>query len=188
MLMYAYDLVILASTHSRLQRSLNILLEYYTVNGLTVNVDKTKTLTTSHNGLKRNKRPFTYNSNQIESVRNFTYLGVNFSVLALRKSAVEEVTRIGKISSSSILNILHEERGDSWLGKLKLHQSTIRDTLSYMAHLWCLKPENLEILDSANLFFFKRLFLLPRCIPGYAIRLELNLHQLAVAVLKAALK
>lgn len=57
-----------------------------------------------------------------------------------------------------------------------------------MPHLWCLKPDFLEKLEFANLFFFKRLLALPRCTPGYVIRLDINIDHISIPVLEAAMK
>ncbi|CAG5082975.1 Similar to X-element\ORF2: Probable RNA-directed DNA polymerase from transposon X-element (Drosophila melanogaster) [Cotesia congregata] len=110
---------------------------------------------------------------QAEVVSSCTYLGVVFSGSLHGRKAAESAISRAAIASSQTLNILAKGKADSWNTVCKLFDTTIATTLLYSAHLWGLRYH--QMLEKAQENFFKRLFLLPRCTPGYALRLELGL-------------
>ena len=78
-LMYADDVILLSETPAGLQNSLSHLQKYCTKWGLEVNTKKTKSLIFNNTG-KLDTNVFTFNNNNIENVRHYFYLGVNFSI------------------------------------------------------------------------------------------------------------
>jgi hypothetical protein len=77
--MYADDLIILSETAEGLQSSLSKLSTYCEEWGLQVNVKKTKSMIFNNTGrlIPINLK---YNYNEIEYVRSYSYLDVNFSI------------------------------------------------------------------------------------------------------------
>ncbi|CAG5076370.1 Protein of unknown function [Cotesia congregata] len=117
-------------------------------------------------------------------VSSCTYLGVVFSgSLSGRKAAESAISRAA-IASLQTLNILAKGKADSWNTVCKLFYITIATTLLYSAHLWGLRHH--QMLEKAQENFFKRLFLLPRCTPGYALRLELGLTPVKYKIFQQA--
>ena len=76
-LMYADDVILLSETRDGLQNSLSMLEKYCSKWGLEVNISKTKCHTFNNTG-KLDTNVFTFNGNNIENVRQYSYLGVNF--------------------------------------------------------------------------------------------------------------
>ena len=77
-LMYAYDLIILATSMENLQKSLYSLGEYCAKWKLDINHDKTKCMTFSK-GTQKEKHNFTINHQIIENVKVFKYLGITIN-------------------------------------------------------------------------------------------------------------
>lgn len=187
-LMYADDIAMLIRTAGQMQRSLRLLEEYCNSNDLLVNTSKTKILRVSTSGKCRKKYPvFKFNGEIIEMVKNYTYLGVLFTSSAVGRSTACQAISRSKVASGTALSTIAKLKADSWSGKLKLYNSLIRSTLLYKAHLWCVRPDYIDMLEAAHLDFFKKLLSLPKCTPGYAIRLELNIEHSAVTLMQASI-
>mgnify|MGYP003897552265 CR=1 FL=1 len=75
--MFADDLALLAETPADLQIVINSLASYCNVNGLKINIEKTKILI-FHKG-RLPKCQFTLNGAELEIVNEFKYLGFTFS-------------------------------------------------------------------------------------------------------------
>ena len=78
-LMYADDTAILANSEKGLQKALDALYNYCNRWKLKVNVSKTKVIIFSKRKVKKDKYKFTYDTNVIESVDSFKYLGITFN-------------------------------------------------------------------------------------------------------------
>ena len=76
-LLYADDLVLFSTSKDGLQRSLNSLNDYCKKWGLNVNLTKTKCIIFNKGG-KLLTSCCSYNGQQIENVRSYTYLGIKF--------------------------------------------------------------------------------------------------------------
>lgn len=86
-----------------------------------------------------------------------------------------------------MLNITKNLKEESWSGAVKLHDSIVRASVTYLAHITCIRPDCLEQLESSRLYFSNRLISLPFCTPGYDIGRELNLDHTAVSILTATI-
>ena len=74
--MYADDVVIISQSPSGLQKCSDVLHDYFQDWKLNVNLKKTKDMVFSNKLRKHNKLPFTFNNIALETVSQFTYLGV----------------------------------------------------------------------------------------------------------------
>ena len=72
--LYADDLVLLSQSRPGLQNCLNKLHQFTETKGLTISIDKSKTIIFNTTG-KREKESFTLNETKLESVQSFCYLG-----------------------------------------------------------------------------------------------------------------
>ncbi|XP_046630011.1 uncharacterized protein LOC124310242 [Neodiprion virginianus] len=188
LLLYADDIVLVVSTEVRLRKSLAILEEYCRVKSLTVNTDETQILACKATGrTPRIRSKFMFNGKELSVVSNYEYLGTKICTSLKGNLAATYATKKGKSAIGTVLNITKNFKGDSWLDAVKLHNSIARATVTYLAHLSCLSLDCMEQPETSQLYFYKRLLSLPMCTPGYAIRLELNLDQTAVCILKAAI-
>ncbi|CAG5075424.1 Protein of unknown function [Cotesia congregata] len=178
----------LVRTAGHMQKGLKALEEYCNLNELVVNTSKTKVLRVSASGKCRKKCPaFKFNGETIEVVKSYTYLGVLFTPSVVGLSTVNHAINRSKVATSTALATLAKLKADSWSGKIKLYNSLVRSTLLYQAHLWCIGSDYIEMLESAHIDFFKKLLTLPKCTPGYAIRIELNIEHSAVTLLQASI-
>ena len=78
-LMYADDLIMLLQTATGLQKCLNVLSEFCSKWGLSVNLNKTKTMVFQKKNKQANKYTFKYNDEVAETVSHYTYLGIKIS-------------------------------------------------------------------------------------------------------------
>jgi len=75
--MFADDLCLLAESAAELQTAINALAQYCSQNGLTINASKTKCMV-FYRGIPL-PCSFTLNDSQLDLVKEFTYLGFNFT-------------------------------------------------------------------------------------------------------------
>ena len=78
-LLYADDLILMSSSPEGLQNSLNALGTYCQAWDLTVNIKKSKVMIFNPAGKMLTDHKFSYLSQNLEMVQDFTYLGVTFS-------------------------------------------------------------------------------------------------------------
>ena len=89
-LQFADDLALLATTAKELQIALNDLANYCTINGLNINVDKTKVLI-FHKG-RTSKFTFTIAGREVQIVNSFTYLGFTFTTQLKFTDHLQKIT------------------------------------------------------------------------------------------------
>lgn len=81
MLLYADDLVILGSSKIDLQKKINALRDYCSLNLLQVNIQKTKVIVFRRGGKLSKHDNFFYDDSRLEIVKKYTYLGWFFRLL-----------------------------------------------------------------------------------------------------------
>lgn len=188
MLLYADDLGILADTEVDLRRKLGTLKEYCDKNGLTINSSKTKIVVFRNGGVVPKHKNFylNHNSDLIEIVNSYTYLGIPFSSSSMGLQASQEAIRKAKMASGTALAILARAKCNSWPSIAKIHDSIVKSTLLYAFPAWGLRYR--EEIESAQLDFYKRVLQLPKCTPSCSVRLELGILKTEYAGMEAALK
>ena len=77
LLLYADDIVLLAKSHDDLDKKLQILHDYYSKMGMTINSDKTKVMIIKSK--KNTHGSFVYNNQCLEQVSSYKYSGIDFS-------------------------------------------------------------------------------------------------------------
>lgn len=187
LLLYADDLIILASSSVDLKRKLQILEEYCRLNGLTVNIDKTKVVVFRRGGpLPLRNHDFVLNGSPVEIVPKYTYLGTVFSSSAKGFLASRNAILKARKATGVVLRLTSKLKADSWTSTKKLFCSIVTSTLVYTASIWGLRY--LDWLEIAQTHFIKRLYNLPLNAPGYLIRLETGIDHVSIAVIKQALR
>src|SRR5580698_3538922 len=78
-LLYVDDLILLANSAADLNRKLEVLHMYCNLNGLRVNIKKTKVIIFRSGGRLPKFVHFYYDKNRLEIVKSYIYLGVCFS-------------------------------------------------------------------------------------------------------------
>lgn len=187
LLLYADDLVLLANGAADLKRKMKCLEAYCRLNGLTINISKTKIMVFRRGGpLPAAYHNFSLNDKPVEIVPNFTYLGVKFAPTAGGLAASTTNVLKAKVASASVIRTCSKIGADSWSGILRMYHSVVVPTLTYTAAIWSLR--HLDLMETAQANFVKSLFYLPRSAPGYIIRLETGLVKIRCLILIQALK
>lgn len=172
---------------NNLTKILTALEAYCDRNGLKVNVQKTKILICKNTGkLGRKPHIFLYKGQKVEAVKSYVYLGIPFNSTVSSSLAAEAATKKAKIAGGVVLATLAKLESDTWSSKKNIFDSMVMATLLYQAHIEGLNDNLLEKLETAHLYFFKRLFFLPMCTPNYALRLELGIDYISTRIIKLA--
>ena len=133
-LLYADDLIILSQSPSGLQNGLNILSQFCSKWGLTVNLKKTQIMVFQKKN-KRNKLSFIYENHPVEAVSHCTYLAIKSSASGDLKTGIE-------VLSSKARNALAALRKNITLEKLPVHianqlfESFCVPGLTYGSEVW----------------------------------------------------
>ncbi len=154
LLLYADDAVFLAESPSKLNRILLVLRKYCDLNFLTVNTEKTKIMVFSRNG-SCSTTPFFYDGINIEVVKNFEYLGVNFSSSARFGTMAKNSLKKAKAQTGAVLSLLAKSKCTVWATRVELFNSLARSTLFNCLALWSTGYE--DALERVQLLFFKQL-------------------------------
>ena len=185
-LAYADDLVILAENAAHLQKKLNALYKYCTNHGLTVNVNKTKVLIFNHCHPSADYvGSFKYNGNNVEVVRDFTYLGVTFCECEKFHKHFDAIRPKVAAAASSITSVTLKSKTQSWEAVLKMFKAMLLSIPFYGCEMF--GPENEDEIERLQLYFLKRLLHLPTYTPGYMLRLETGCSHTSAAVLKRSI-
>ncbi|CAG5084863.1 Similar to jockey\pol: RNA-directed DNA polymerase from mobile element jockey (Drosophila funebris) [Cotesia congregata] len=184
MLLYADDLVILSDSILNLRKNVNILEEYCGTHKLNINFSKTK-IVHFKRGDPNEKTKIYCGNNLIEWTNEYEYLGVPITGSALGLSAANAACRKARLATGAALSSLAGLKARSWDGMLKIYKSCVQSSLLYAAPVWGLRY--LEKLKQTHLMFFKRLLALTYGTPSAELRIELNLANSKLEVLKLSL-
>lgn len=198
MLLFADDLILYAITPVMLRRILLTLKEYCDLNGLTVNIGKTKIVVFRNGGGIRGTKyeylpdgsreligGFLYDGKEVEIVSSYTYLGIPMSSSSLGLQAAFEAVEKARRAAGAILGILVRASADSWDSVLKLYQSILTSTLLYAVPAWGLRY--CSLVETAQVRFFKKLLLIPQNTPNALVRLETGVLSLTLQIAKLSL-
>ena len=135
-LLWADDLVLLALTPRSLQKMLNTLQSYCMEWGLSVNISKTAVMVFNRSGrLLNESNNFFYGETPIASAREYTYLGVVFTLSGSFKIAQEKLHQRalrGYFSLKSMINLNHIKKNIAF----KLFDALIMPVASYGCQAW----------------------------------------------------
>jgi exonuclease III len=148
LLLFADDIVILATNPSDLQLSLDKLFEYCDTWGLEVNVDKSKCMVFRKRGCLRNREVWFYGENSciLENVNDFNYLGVTFNYTGNFSLNTQYLYGKGlKAMSTLIANLKKHDTMPKVA--LQLFDSFVKSTINYGCEIWGFaKSKQLETL------------------------------------------
>lgn len=187
-LAFADDIAILADSVSAMRRILKALWKYCQSNKLNININKTKIVIFRKGGHSHDKNIglFSYgDKGNIDVVSNYDYLGVTFSNSSVYLNAVNSMISKANIAQFSTISLTNRVKLDSWSAVEKLFDSLVLSVFLYNAQIWSMRYE--DEIESVQIQFFKTILLLPRCTPGYAVRLETNKCKLIATTFKLAL-
>lgn len=149
---------------------------------LTVNLQKTKIVIFRRGGrLRPHDYQFKYGNNNIEVAPRYVYLGIPFSASSLFYDTAKTSMQRAKAAIANVMSTLANSECVSWEARLKLYDSIILNSLLYASPVWSLRY--FDEIERVQLSFFKQLLQLPKCTPGYFVRLECGLRPVAVKAL-----
>jgi len=163
-LLFADDVVILATNPTNLQLKLNSLSKYVTSNGMRVNIDKTKVIIFRRGGRLRKRDKFVLNDRPVEVVSEYKYLGVIFQTTGRFARAVSEFKLKGLAATGKTLSILNKFSHISLSSSYKLFVSLVTSTVLYASAVWGYGNE--YEVEKVQTCFFKRLYNLPNTTPS----------------------
>jgi len=170
LLMLADDNVTLSESRAGLQLKINHLNEYFTLNDLDINLDKTKVIVFRRGGKIGKKEKFFLDGRPIAVVKNYTYLGIVFSSSGLFRDACRDRVSRAKTALSAALSLCDSSKLYSWRSRCKIFDSIACSSLLYAAPIWGLSHlERIEIVQSS---FLKRTLCAQGGTPNYVIRCE----------------
>ncbi len=178
LLLYADDTVIFAESPNDLQKALDSLQEYCSLNKLNVNTRKTKVLVFSK-GKIRNIPSFNFNNNDLEVVFNYNYLGVTFNYngkfRVAQKNLYDKASRamFGLIAKCRKLYLPIDLR-------LELFDSVIKPIALYGAEVW--GYDYIGLADKLQLRFIKNSLGLKMRTPTVMVRGETGCYPCTIDV------
>ena len=177
LLLYADDTIILADSAEKLQFALNIYASYCEDWRLLINYSKTKIIIFSKG--KQTEYHFTLDSNTIEIVNEYKYLGVLFSK---NNSFVTTKKHIAEQGSRAMYSLLRKARNMQLPIDLQieLFNKLVKPVLLYGCEVWGFG--NIEIIERVQLKFLKYVLNLKKCTPNHIVYGEVGIYPLKIDI------
>ena len=134
-LLYADDLIILSQTASDLQNGLQILSEFCSKWGLSVNMKKTEVMIFQKNARQAIQFNFIYNNHPLEIVTEYTYLGMTISASGSFQKGVETLREKMKKALAAIRKQLGLSKLPVKIA-IKIFESFLLPILTYGSEVW----------------------------------------------------
>ena len=156
-LLYADDLVLLSTSKSGLQNSIDKLSQFAREWHLEINTNKTKVLTFNKSG-RITKSIFKFDNTEIENVQKYTYLGVTFAASGTFSYAKHEINNKGLKALYKIKKAFSTFHPKT-CSLVHIFHHTVKPVLLYGAEIWGEfsakkfdeDPENFMIKEIQNL-------------------------------------
>jgi hypothetical protein len=176
LLLYADDTAILAENAEDMQRALNALNDYCIMNGLKINVDKTKVMIFSR-GKVRNLPELYFNNEKVQIVWEYKYLGTVFNYNNKFQKAIKMQCSSANRAIFSLLKKIRKHDLPLDL-QLELFDKCVKPILLYGSEIWGF--ENLQLCDKMQLKFYKILLNVRKSTPSCMVLGEIG--QLPVSI------
>ena len=118
-------------------------------------------------------------------MKEYTYLGVCFSKSGLFGEAAKQFSKKSSIASLSTLGVINRAKITSFGTMNKLFQALVNSVTLYACEICGVS--HLDIMLEIQNSFFKTLLGLPKCIPHYALRFEVQIVSIEIRVFKLIL-
>jgi hypothetical protein len=150
-LLYADDLILMSTTPTGLQNSLNALQQYCQKWHLEINTSKTKTMVFESQCTTPQNFSFTFGNRVIEKTDGYTYLGIYFDKTGSLKPAVSILKDKAQKAWFSARKTLVGNNFHSAPLMLKVFDTVVRPITTYGAEVWCQEFNSNLKFDSAAL-------------------------------------
>jgi exonuclease III len=135
-LLWADDLVLLATDSYSLQKMIDRLHQYCSEWGLSVNIDKTAAMVFNRSGrLLKESHKFTYGDTTIPSARSYCYLGITFSLSGSFVPALQQLRQKGLRAYFSLKKTI-DIRAMKKSTVFKLFDALVLPVASYACQVW----------------------------------------------------
>jgi hypothetical protein len=186
-LLFADDVVLVASSPEFLQQKINTLSSTFMKLGLKVNISKTKVIIFSKERIDKSPYRFLWDTEEIEIVSEYIYLGVKITERGKIEDTAELFINKAKSAIPQIWEITRRARIPPIETHVNLFSSLVKSVLLYCVPLWGQTEKTQKVIERVQNQFIKSLLYLPKCTPDYFIRLELGLKPVRVQIFKATL-
>ena len=132
-LLFASDLPIFLLSKEDLQKQISILEQYSNEWGLELNLSKTKIMIFNKQGATIRKFKFYFQGQEIEIVKQYTYLGFTFIPSGKKHQGIENLINKAKMSWFILQRFLYKSEGKTVNTYLNLIDTTIKPVLFKLA-------------------------------------------------------
>jgi len=182
LLLYADDIVFLASSPCVMQEMIDRLENYCDIWDLKVNLNKSKIMVFRKGGRLSKKWNWHFNGSNIEIVNTYKYLGVNLVNSGSFGRHLKLQLAVAKSGLNSVYKSIFGLQSKNINSYFKLFDAVSRSVLCYAAQIWgYLIYDDVEKLLR---FFIKKVFRLPYNTPNYMLLLETGRDSLFIYTLK----
>ena len=186
-LMYADDVIFIASTPLGLQNLLDTVNRFCTDWRLTVNAIKSRCITFSRKNKKNKKDIFTIGDNPLENVCQFTYLGVDISASGSLKASMDSLCTKANRAKYALNNIAKFKRIPVKTA-IRLFDATILPILTYGSEIRALNS-TLDYgkwdscpLEKSHLDFIRHILGTNKSVNNLMCRAELGRYPLCIEI------
>jgi hypothetical protein len=181
-LLFADDMVVLATSPLGLQQHIRVLEAYFARMKLKVNLTKTKIIVFRRGGRLASNEKWSWNGSNIEVVNQYVYLGVPFNTKGSFAAAANHFTTKSFKALDVVITLIRSSGLNSFKNALKLFEALVTSVTLYASEIWCFNF--IEAMDRVFGTFMRKLFMLSRFTAGYSIRLETGYYALRRQILK----
>lgn len=126
---YADDYVFFARTYNEMKRKISVLQTYCDLNFLELNTTKSKIIIFHKGKIKYSKYKFCYKNKELEIVKTFSYLGVDFSSSGNFNSQFNKIKASANIATSVTVQLIRSNRVSDWGAVELLYNSMVYNSL-----------------------------------------------------------
>lgn len=174
-LMYADDIILLASTPEQLQEMIDKLVVYCSLWDLKVNMGKSGIMIFG-GGRRSAREKWSLGEKEIAIVSDYKYLGIVLTPRLSMQKHLKERLKTSKVTISSVWKNLLKNKDVNVDTKVKVFESCSRSVLCYGAQVWGYKEY--EVVERLQRYFIKKLIGLPDNTPSYMLLLETESQKL----------
>jgi hypothetical protein len=154
---------------------------YVSNNGLKVNLDKSMIMVCRKAGRLKNTEKFYYQNQPITITNKYKYLGITVTSAGKFYKHWKDKLTVAKFSINSLYCLLNKNI-NTIKPKLKLFDTISKAIVCYGAQVW--GGFRCNDVETAQLFFLKKLLRLPFWTPNYIVLLETGRHSLFITTLR----